>query len=63
MHGIESKWRGRPAEESLAVFEQMVAGTEEGQRYCIRYKMDMQARAGARAVRRTLAPRRAREGG
>lgn len=44
MHGVESKRRGRPAEESLALFEAMIQGTEEGLRHCIRYKMDMQAR-------------------
>lgn len=42
MHGVESKHRNRPVAESLAIFQQMVDGTEEGLRHCIRYKMDMQ---------------------
>lgn len=42
MHGVESKRRGRPAEESLRLFQEMQSGSEEGLRHCIRYRMDMQ---------------------
>lgn len=42
MDGIDSKRRGRPAEESLKLFLEMQAGSEEGLKNCIRYKMDMQ---------------------
>lgn len=46
MDGIDSKRRGRAPEESLRIFGEMQAGSEEGLRHCIRYKMDMQARGG-----------------
>ena len=42
MDGIESKRRNRPAEESLAVWKEMVAGSTEGKRYCMRFKINMQ---------------------
>ncbi|KAI8476061.1 MAG: tRNA synthetases class I, catalytic domain-containing protein [Monoraphidium minutum] len=42
MHGIESKRRNRPAAETAKIFEDMIAGTEDGLKHCIRYKMDMQ---------------------
>ena len=45
MDGIDSARRGRPVEESLAVWKEMVAGSPEGQRHCMRFKMNMQARA------------------
>lgn len=41
MEGIASKRRDRPVEESLAVFEEMKKGTEEGLRNCIRAKMSV----------------------
>lgn len=40
-HGIPSKNRDLPAEESLRVFEEMVKGTEEGLRFCIRAKISV----------------------
>lgn len=42
MDGIESKRRNRPVEESLAVWKEMVAGSEEGRKNCMRFKIDMQ---------------------
>ena len=42
MDGIESKRRNRPVEESLAVWKEMVAGSPEGKRYCMRFKINMQ---------------------
>lgn len=40
-HGIESKRRGASAMESLARFEKMRAGSEEGIRWCIRAKISI----------------------
>ena len=42
MDGIESKRRNQPAEESLAVWKEMVAGSAEGKRFCMRFKINMQ---------------------
>ena len=42
MHGIESKHRNRPIEESLAVFKEMQEGTERGLTNCMRFKINMQ---------------------
>ena len=42
MDGIESKRRNRPVEESLAEWKEMVAGSPEGKRYCMRFKINMQ---------------------
>lgn len=42
MDGIESKHRSRPAEENLAVWQQMVAGSEVGSANCLRFKINMQ---------------------
>jgi hypothetical protein len=42
MHGIESKCRNRPVEESLAIFKEMQEGTERGLTHCMRFKMNMQ---------------------
>jgi glutamyl-tRNA synthetase len=42
MEGIDSARRGRSAEESLAVWKEMVAGSPEGQRHCMRFKINMQ---------------------
>jgi glutamyl-tRNA synthetase len=39
--GIASKNREKSAEETLATFEQMKQGTEEGVRWCIRAKMSI----------------------
>lgn len=39
MEGIPSKRRDSPVEESLAHFEEMKSGSEEGQRWCIRAKI------------------------
>lgn len=50
MHGIESKRRNRPVAETMAIFDEMIAGTEEGQKNCIRYKMDMQVGPGPRCM-------------
>ena len=41
MDGIPSARRDLPVEESLARFEEMKAGTEEGQRWCIRAKISV----------------------
>ena len=41
MDGIESARRGRPADESLAVWKEMVAGTAVGKANCLRFRMDM----------------------
>ena len=44
MHGVESERRGISAEETLAIFrDQMMLGTDEGKRWCLRVKMDMTA--------------------
>ena len=42
MEGIDSVRRNRPVEENLKVFKEMQQGTEEGQKHCIRVKLDMQ---------------------
>lgn len=42
MDGIESKRRNRPVEESLAVWKEMVGGSEEGRKHCMRFKINMQ---------------------
>ena len=42
MDGIESARRNRPAEETLAVWKEMVAGSPEGRRHCMRFRIDMQ---------------------
>lgn len=39
MNGIPSKRRESPVEESLARFEEMKTGSEEGQKWCIRAKI------------------------
>jgi glutamyl-tRNA synthetase len=44
---VESKRRNIPVEESLAHFEEMKAGTEEGTRWFIRAKLDMSSDNGA----------------
>lgn len=41
MHGVESQRRNRSVEETMAIWEQMKAGTEEGFKNCLRVKMDM----------------------
>lgn len=41
MHGIESKHRNRPIEETEQVWKEMVAGSEVGFQNCLRVKMDM----------------------
>lgn len=43
MHGTESRHRNRPVEETLAVWKEMVAGSEVGRANCLRFKLDMQA--------------------
>ncbi|OBZ65709.1 putative glutamate--tRNA ligase, cytoplasmic [Grifola frondosa] len=40
-HGIASKHRDDSVEDNLKHFEEMKAGTEEGQRWCIRAKMSV----------------------
>lgn len=42
MHGVESAKRGLSPEETLRIFKEMINGSEEGVKYCIRVKMDMQ---------------------
>lgn len=41
MAGIESARRGRSVEENLAVWAEMVAGSEVGKTNCMRFRMDM----------------------
>ena len=41
MDGIASKNRNKSPEESLAIFEEMRKGTEEGRRWCIRAKISV----------------------
>lgn len=41
MEGIESKRRDRPVEETLAVWREMVEGTPEGKKNCLRFKINM----------------------
>ncbi|KAF8056743.1 glutamate--tRNA ligase [Scenedesmus sp. PABB004] len=53
MHGVESRCRGRSAEESLALFRAMQAGSEEGLRNCLRFRLDMAA--GNKALRDPVA--------
>lgn len=43
MEGIESKCRNRMVDESIALWKEMVAGTERGLQCCVRGKLDMQA--------------------
>ncbi|KAH7416420.1 hypothetical protein KP509_14G090700 [Ceratopteris richardii] len=43
MDGIESKCRGQTVEENIALWKEMVAGTERGLQCCLRGKLDMQA--------------------
>jgi len=42
MDGIESKRRNRPVEETLAVWKEMIAGSAEGKKHCMRFKINMQ---------------------
>ncbi|XP_015874811.3 glutamate--tRNA ligase, cytoplasmic [Ziziphus jujuba] len=42
MDGIESKCRNNSIEENLKLWKEMIAGTEEGQKCCLRGKLDMQ---------------------
>jgi glutamyl-tRNA synthetase len=39
---VESKYRNRPVEESLAAWEEMKKGSEEGLTTAMRFKIDMQ---------------------
>ncbi|EIE22615.1 glutamyl-tRNA synthetase, putative [Coccomyxa subellipsoidea C-169] len=41
MEGIESQRRNRSVDETLAVWKEMVQGTPEGRKNCIRFKIDM----------------------
>lgn len=41
MEGKESVRRNRPVEENLAVWKEMVAGSPEGKKQCLRFKMNM----------------------
>eukprot|EP00877_Chromochloris_zofingiensis_P010541 jgi/Chrzof1/5740/Cz16g14040.t1_GTS2[v5.2] len=47
MKCIESRCRNRTAEESLALFKEMQAGTEVGLTNCMRFKIDMASPNGA----------------
>ena len=40
--GTESRCRSTPPEESLRIFDEMEKGSEEGLRFCMRFKIDMQ---------------------
>ena len=39
--GVESKCRQRPAEESLAIWKEMVAGSPVGLANCMRFKISV----------------------
>ena len=43
MERTESKHRNRPKEESLRIWKEMQAGSEEGLKNCMRFKIDMSA--------------------
>jgi glutamyl-tRNA synthetase len=43
MHGIESVCRNRSVEENLRLWQEMLKGSEEGIRNCLRVKLDMTA--------------------
>ncbi|XP_077226825.1 glutamyl/glutaminyl-tRNA synthetase, class Ic [Tasmannia lanceolata] len=43
MDGIESKCRSNSVEENLALWREMIAGSERGLQCCVRGKLDMQA--------------------
>ena len=43
---IESKNRNNSLETNLRVWAEMIKGSQEGQRYCVRAKIDMQALNG-----------------
>ncbi|KAL3695636.1 hypothetical protein R1sor_009712 [Riccia sorocarpa] len=43
MDGIESKRRNTSVEENLALWKEMLAGSEKGTQCCVRGKLDMQA--------------------
>ncbi|KAG6554266.1 hypothetical protein Mapa_004182 [Marchantia paleacea] len=43
MDGVESKCRNVSVEENLALWKEMIAGSERGLLYCVRGKLDMQA--------------------
>ncbi|KAI5456729.1 tRNA synthetases class I, catalytic domain-containing protein [Mariannaea sp. PMI_226] len=47
MKRLASKRRDRPAEESLAMFHEMKAGTELGRKHCIRARIDYSSSNGA----------------
>ena len=42
MHGIDSARRNWPAEQSLAVWQKMLIGNDDGRQYCMRFKINMQ---------------------
>jgi glutamyl-tRNA synthetase len=46
LHKIEAKSRNNSVEENLRIFEEMIKGSEEGLRYCVRAKIDMQSPVG-----------------
>lgn len=43
MAGTPSVRRDRPVSETTAIFEEMLVASEEGQRHCLRVKLDMSA--------------------
>jgi len=43
---IESKYRTQPVEENLRLWKEMIEGTEEGQKTCVRIKLDMKSNNG-----------------
>lgn len=43
MEGVESVRRNASVEENLRAWKEMLAGSDEGRRYCLRIKMDMTA--------------------
>ena len=43
MNGVESQRRNWPVSENVALFEDMVAGNEQGLKHWLRFKLDMSA--------------------
>eukprot|EP00955_Chlamydomonas_euryale_P026903 283396-Chlamydomonas_euryale.AAC.2 len=46
LNGIESKRRNRSVEDNLAMWAEMLKGSEEGLTNCVRFKLDMKSENG-----------------
>lgn len=44
---LPSRWRDRPVEENLAIFQEMVSGSAKGRRYCLRARLNYDSLNGA----------------